>query len=342
MADLKVRPTVRRFENYAMQPRHSKNAFTFVELLVVIAIIGILVALLLPAVQSAREAARRMQCSNNLKQIGLALHNYETMIGEYPPGAFWGGNVPTPHKGSILVHILPFIEQQNLYDAFDFEATSTDGQTFPNDPTKPIGATVVSVYDCPSDTHAKVIENEPHAGSGIPAGKVALHNYAASAGPSAVISNGACPCAEYASFNAFATAPFSDGKDFAGAFTRMSVSLKASHFKDGLSNTIFFGEVRPMCSWHNDSGWATSNNGNGYSHTIIPINYDTCSRESTGDGCGRYCNWSTETGFRSAHPGGAFFLLGDGSVQFLSESIDYQTYQYLGDRHDGEVISVQF
>ena len=107
--------------------------FTLVELLVVIAIIGILVALLLPAVQAAREAARRMQCSNNLKQIGLALHSYESMIGEYPPGAFWGGNVPTPHKGSILVHILPFVEQQNLYDAFDFTAQTTDGQTFPND-----------------------------------------------------------------------------------------------------------------------------------------------------------------------------------------------------------------
>ena len=317
------------------QPR--RNAFTLVELLVVITIIGILVALLLPAVQSAR----RTQCANNLKQIGLAVTNYNATIGVYPPGAFWGGN-GVAHKGSILVHILPFLEQQNVYDAFDFKQAQVDGQMDAGT-SSPIGATVISAYLCPSDDHVKVIDNEAHSPSGIPSGKVALHNYAASAGPGSTANNGACPCAEVTVFNAAATAPFSDGNNFAGAFTRMSVSLRRAHFRDGLSNTIFFGEVRPMCSWHNDSGWATSNNGNGYSHTIIPINYDTCTRDtSTTNNCKRYCNWNTETGFRSAHPGGAFFLLGDGSVQFLNQSIDYQMYQYLGDRRDGKTINVAF
>jgi len=316
-----------------------QEGFTLVELLVVIIIIAILAALLLPAAQGAREAARRLRCRNNLKQIGLAVATYENANGEYPPGAFWSGNY-VPHKGSILVHLLPFVDQQRLYDAFDFDAEMTDGQTFPGTDVQ-IGATVVPVYLCPSDNHNRTFVTDPHAPSQIAGGEVALHNYAASAGPSFMINNGGCSCPQYMSFNAFATAPFSNGADFAGAFTRMGVSLTRAHFHDGLSNTIFFGEIRPLCSWHGDSGWATSNNGNGYSHTLVPINYDTCSRETGAtDGCHRFCNWNTETGFRSSHPGGAFFLMGDGSVHFLYETIDYQTYQHLGDRRDGQAIDI--
>jgi len=107
-----------------------RQAFTLVELLVVIAIIGILVGLLLPAVQAAREAARRMQCTNNLKQIGLAIHNYESTIKRIPPGAVWNGGTvdvtfgrfvgPINERGSSLAFILPYIEQQALYSQFDF------------------------------------------------------------------------------------------------------------------------------------------------------------------------------------------------------------------------------
>jgi prepilin-type N-terminal cleavage/methylation domain-containing protein/prepilin-type processing-associated H-X9-DG protein len=310
------------------------RGFTLVELLVVITIIGILIALLLPAVQAAREAARRMKCSNNLKQIGVALHNYECQSGVYPPGAFWGGNY-THHKGSILVHILPQIEQQALYASFDFSQPVVDGQTL-RGTTTPIGSIIVSVYICPSDNHPGVIATPAHAPSQIVGGRVALHNYAASAGPTPMIDNGACSCAEGAKWNAYATSAF-DAAYFTGAFTRMNISLRPADFHDGLSNTIFFGEIRPLCSWHNDSGWATSNNGNGYSHTLIPINYDTCN-DASPNNCRRPCNWNTETGFRSTHPGGAQFLLGDGSVQFLGESIDFQTYQRLGDRRDGKSI----
>src|SRR5256714_13555627 len=100
-------------------PRHARRfrrfGFTLVELLVVIAIIGVLVAILLPAVQAAREAARRMQCSNNLKQIGLALHNYENAYGTLPPGGIYV-NSSGMKRGSALVHLLPFIEQPALYE----------------------------------------------------------------------------------------------------------------------------------------------------------------------------------------------------------------------------------
>ena len=108
----------------------------------------------------------------------------------------------------------------------------------------------------------------------------------------------------------------------------------------GLSSTIFFGEVRPRCSEHARNGWATSNNGNGYCTTLIPINYDTCNDNAT-DPCRRPCNWNTEVGFKSAHVGGSQFLLGDGSVHFVSENIDHLTYQALGGKQDGKVAQLE-
>jgi prepilin-type N-terminal cleavage/methylation domain-containing protein len=322
-------------------PTAARPAFTLVELLVVIAIIGILIALLLPAVQAAREAARRMQCSNNLKQIGLALHNYENVHHTLPPGAFWRVKRDDSNKGSILIHLLPYLEQQTLYDAFDFNQHWIDGQTF-GDSGEPIGAQVVAAYRCPSDTHSGTLETAGHADSGVPDGLVALHNYTASRGPAILSNNGSCSCPN--NFNTlYARGSYDGGSsrtDFPGVFTRRGISVKFSEITDGLSNTIFFGEVLPLCSWHNDNGWATSNNGNGYNSTVIPINYDTCHEggSASGDNCHRPCNWNTEAGFRSAHPGGCHFLLGDGSIHFVQETIDHNTYQLLGAKADGEVL----
>jgi prepilin-type processing-associated H-X9-DG protein len=307
----------------------------------VIAIIGILIGLLLPAVQAAREAARRGQCSNNLKQIGLALLNYESTLKVLPPGAFWACPDQT-RKGSMLVHILPYMEQQSIYDQFDFSQANIDGQLISGTSTQ-IGSTIISAYQCPSDNHRRVIDTEPHHSfSGVV--KVALHNYAASRGANKLANNGACPCAMVGTLNAFEKpnggGPYETWETFSGPFTRRCTCVRLSEVRDGLSQTIFVGEVRPMCSWHNDNGWATSNNGNGYSSTVIPINYDSCTRDtSVSDNCARYCNWNTEAGFRSAHPGGAQFAFGDGSVHFLSETIDHEDYQRLGAKADGEVVN---
>ena len=308
-----------------------RHGFTLVELLVVITIIGILIALLLPAVQAAREAARRMQCTNNLKQIGLAVLNYESNLKTLPPGAIFASY--TVRKGSILVHLLPYIEQQGIYDAFDFSAGVIDGQTFAGT-TKEIGATPIAGYLCPSDD--KPVTFTPAFNtSTTPVKTVALHNYAASRGANTVLDNPSNTCSN--NWNSYIiNGPWeTDWGRFSGPFTRRCVCVTIPEIRDGLSNTIFFGEVRPMCSWHNQNGWATTNNGNGYASTVVPINSYTCDTTGT-DNCRRYDNWSTAEGFKSAHPGGANFLLGDGSVHYLAESIDHWTYQYLGAKDDGK------
>jgi len=131
-----------------------RGVFTLVELLVVIAIIGVLVALLLPAVQAAREAARRTQCANNMKQLGLALHNYHDTMKWFPPGAVWETSTPADdprNRGSMFIRILPFVEQQSLYNLFDFNK-NTDVQRMTSSATSELlRGQIINVYICPSD-----------------------------------------------------------------------------------------------------------------------------------------------------------------------------------------------
>src|SRR5690606_640264 len=126
----------------------SRRGFTLVELLVVIAIIGILVAMLLPAVQAAREAARRSQCKNNLKQIGLAVFTYEDTFKCLPPGGIWSSSSGAAKKGSALVRLLPFIEQKPLYDAIDFNKKNVDGALMPGT-TEKVASQLIPTYICP-------------------------------------------------------------------------------------------------------------------------------------------------------------------------------------------------
>jgi prepilin-type N-terminal cleavage/methylation domain-containing protein/prepilin-type processing-associated H-X9-DG protein len=309
--------------------RPSHNAgFTLIELLLVIAIIGTLVALLLPAIQAARESSRRASCVNNLMQIGLAISNDEATHKSFPPGAVWGRWDPPKEvrfRGSLLIYILPYLEQATLYYAFDFKQLKLDGATFP-DTSTPIGSTVIDTYICPSDNF--------YNGT---FGERGIFNYAASNGPTGLYDNPECSCPNPYPIS-LQTAPIDDLTDYAGPFTRLGIRTKASQITDGLSKTIFVGEVRVGCSEHVQAGWAWTKNGNGYYSTLIPINYDTCD-DNASDPCRRPKNWNTAVGFKSAHPGGANFSFGDGSVHFLTESIDMQSYQYLGDKADGVSVS---
>lgn len=314
------------------RPTRNRSGFTLVELLVVIAIIAMLVTLLLPAVQSAREAARRSSCLNNLRQVCLATLNYETAYGELPPGAIWRDDDGLHEQAGTLARILPFAEDAALHGLIDMDKQARSQRT-PSGEF--VSAFVVPMYRCASDSSA------PHTilGSGQ---KMARFNYSASHGSAERINNPNCSCSLLRSWNKFALKKrdFQNLKNYSGPFTRWTYTTKLRQITDGLSKTIFFGEVRADCSAHARNGWLQSNNGNGLVTTIIPINFDTCqTKESGADNCNQPCNWNAELGFKSAHPGGANFTLGDGSARFLTDDIDHQSFQYLGDKADGQPIA---
>ena len=238
------------------------------------------------------------------------------------------------------------MDQEALYDQFNFPAGDVEWQTGPDGSL--IGSTVVSVYVCPSDNYPLVapipaydtIANPVHPGD-----MVAKTNYAASIGPGHSDYNAWQPGGNCYCQNPFASLQRGDPnnvytvKGYPGPFNRYGDPCLAAMVTDGLSNTIFFGEVRPGCSDHVAKGWANPNNGNGMVGTAVPINYNTCTqfaaRTSSTSPCNMDCNWNVEFGFRSAHLGGANFLFGDGVVRFLNQDIDPFLYQNLGDKADG-------
>ena len=126
------------------------------------------------------------------------------------------------------------------------------------------------------------------------------------------------------------------------SFSRFGHEIRLRRITDGLSKTIFFGEVRPDCSEHLSGGWVYTNNGNGLVSTVIPLNFDSCAeRMSDVDGCLKNCNFNSELGYKGVHPGGVLFVFGDGSVHTLREGIDHASvYQALGDRADGVPVSL--
>jgi len=326
-----------------MSSNRRPAGFTLVELLVVIAIIGVLVALLLPAVQMAREAARRTQCANHLKQLGLAIVSYHDTFKWFPPGSVWcncGGTTGVPNglqrddRGTIYIRLLPYVEQQPLYNLFNLE-TGTDGQQMPGNGLWLKGVQV-PIFNCPSD-NIRLEGTFPN--QRMPA------SYHTNMGPSADISNNpACSCPLYATFQRYSRIN-TNVNNPPGPFSRNGwvSKTKMSDVLDGLSNTIFMGETRGACSGHVDGGWSVSNKWGAF--TQIPINFDTCRTmaEATAlnmDPCYANCNWNAEVGFKSLHPGGAQFLFGDGSVRFIPQNIDMVTYNYLGDKADKKAVSL--
>jgi prepilin-type N-terminal cleavage/methylation domain-containing protein len=311
--------------------RRLPAAFTLIELLVVIAIIAVLIGLLLPAVQKVREAAARTKCANNMKQIGLGLHNYHDANKAFPPGYLApvpysdGASDTTPGWG-WAAQILPYIEQDNLFRQLNFN------QPVQNSPAI---QTIVNVYLCPSDSLPPAAVPVPNA-FGTPLALAAPSSYAACVGGDE-------------------SEP--DGSTGLGIFYRNSAT-RLTDVTDGTSTTIMIGER----SWGNANGIWAGSIANG---VILRGNQNPC----PGSGAGSYPasvlvqahshlnNTTTDTDgglddFSSRHTGGSFFVFADGSARFIrsipsdnsdgSYTRDSIIFQALGTRASGEIVPSDF
>ncbi len=336
-------------------PRRARPAFTLIELLVVIAIIGVLIALLLPAVQAAREAARRMQCTNNLKQLGLGLHNYESTWGAIPPSTIFvpegsGASATLGEGWSVHGRILPYMEQGPMFNAINFTAN----YKAPANAT--VAGQIVSVFLCPSEPRQdRMIED------GI---SVAPTSYGWCMGDWHVWS--------------------AKGPQGRSAFHPLR-SRRLAEFTDGLSQTLLATEVKTYQAQLVDCGPLSQiNNPNNIPAPELPP--ETVAPEYFGGACqlegDAHTAWAEgvvhQTGMttawppnkkilggparnqdvdltsseepdatptfaaftaRSYHPGGVNALMGDGSVRFVKDSINGRTWRALGTIGGGEVIS---
>jgi prepilin-type N-terminal cleavage/methylation domain-containing protein len=341
--------------------RKRRHGFTLVELLVVIAIIGILVALLLPAVQAAREAARRMQCSNNAKQIGLALHNYHDVHKKFPKNIYGGPDVPVrdmpsgsppplAYHHTWITAILPFIEQQPLYDRINFN-TWAWGQ--------PHVGTLLSALRCPSDSGFNNV-TETHG--------IAWTNYVGSEGyhwhPEPCVAGPWAPWLQLGFFK---------NGDLSGLFSPGTKWRSLASIKDGTSNTVICAERDS----HGYTGGPDRTNGTGVSRSSLPNNRHLCAafvaithagwganewgpgfKEVDNSGLKAPWTWfrmnpyvqepiymthhginAEYMGASSTHSGGLVMCIkGDGSVAAVSEGITWHLWATLSAIQDGYTI----
>jgi len=337
--------------------RRFRHGFTLVELLVVIAIIGVLVALLLPAVQAAREAARRMTCANNLKNVGLAVINYEGTQGNMPYShnqwaQEWAGPAQAdwigPDDGSLavknggpgftgkgwLVDVLPQLEQQSMHNQIiaEYEGNFGLNGPFGKGMGKPsLEETMgrqLSVLTCPSDPSA-VPNQQMVLGSGNSHGRmVAATSYKGVLGDHVIWPE----ATSHTDGN-----PIDCHHNLAGCnglFWRTAYwnPIELRTITDGLSNTFMVGEAVASqdphsAAYYSDGDWASCNS---------PLNFFNID-----DPAVLLAQWYEQRGFRSLHPGGAQFVLADGSVHFVVEGIEHSIYRALATRNGEEVASLE-
>ena len=339
----------------------NKRGFTLVELLVVIAIIGILVGLLLPAVQAAREAARRMQCSNNLKQMGLAIHNYESAFKRVPV-AIWGEDRRRGGTGALqddgygwMATILPYIEQTALYNQLSsYTGPGTVAGSPPSMGTPgalrnwwvangspatgfpiPGGATIIPAYKCPSSALPAICPPTfviPGATVATPVSSTFSIGYATS------------------DYKTCAEGQGADGTGMMGKLWE-NIGVRFADVTDGLSNTAMACESAYVTGststkWGGSATPAAPGNTTDWPTWLGAPGSDECTRTNA-----RFSNpinsltspqnmffaRDDDSAF-SFHTGGATFVFADGSVQFLSQNIENITYSGLFTRNRGEVL----
>jgi prepilin-type N-terminal cleavage/methylation domain-containing protein/prepilin-type processing-associated H-X9-DG protein len=319
------------------RPYSIDSAFTLVELLVVIAIIGILVALLLPAIQAAREAARRSQCQNNIRNLADAALLYESTFKNLPPGRFGCDGAadlncsPAAHSraASGFLTMLPFLEEQPLYDSIDFtngpwktpdDVPERDTPETPHGTNQTVVETVLTVMNCPTDTKAPFVEFRT-----IPEATGSYAFCVGTRGPS-------CTSTHAAKYRKPKV-----GKGANGVFMYVQGNerhgLPLRQIEDGTSKTYFFGETADGHLPPTRNRWtATGRYVDGLRSTENPMN------TPVGIGASEYtANGYTVTGcFASKHPGGAQFAFGDGRVEFVSEDIAGDIYQATSTRSGGD------
>lgn len=309
--------------------RRVRSGFTLIELLVVIAIIAVLIALLLPAVQQAREAARRSQCKNNLKQLGLALHNYHDSHGVFPYA-----QTPCCSGGHTWVElILPYIDQAPMYNQINFNLDITSGTSTTGNRSL-IEGRKFSFVACPSNPEAdrlqtKLSENfwlvdfptqglgyVPCAGSILPDSRT----------PDCPSSEGYCITEATVSWGGLPTAAKGPGM-----FNRGPTSTRLRDVTDGTSNVFMLGERRAEeCRF---SGAFNAN------FSIAFIGQKPNSPTRIGSTLDTF-DYTRNCGYASHHVGGLHMLLVDGSVQFVSNNVDFRVWSWVGDKADGNSTSL--
>jgi len=314
--------------------RHqSMAAFTLVELLVVIAIIGVLIALLLPAVQKMRESANRLTCANNLRQLALAAQNYNDTMGSLPPGLLPVGRTGVPLSGrtTLFVELLPFLEQKNLHFRWDY----TDYRRNLAGGSDATAATVLRVLICPSDPlPANIYYLDPGDNWAWGRGTYAIGSYGGNGGT--------------IGFQFLDVPPSRDG-----VFHDRS-RVRLTDITDGTSNTFLFGErshrdpeydrlteafdpsSNPLWSWGAwaSAAWDWTSLGDVTLSAAVPINWRVPPLSDPGD---YSWEWQRLCAFGSGHVHGANFVFADGSVRFLTEGTPLPVLQALSTRAGGEV-----